>query len=331
MTSFRNNYRQQGLALLRWLGFPGGKAASAIAINPAASPTQIIRFPQNPIITAQLTGQARDNINGPALIRVPEWLPNPLGRYYLYFAHHRGEVIRLAYADDLAGPWQIYAPGTLTVAETICGKHIASPDIYLDQAKQEIRMYFHGPVKAVGKQVSLVATAKDGLHFTASPEILGNSYFRIFEWQGDTYAMARLGVLYRSKDGLTNFKAGPNPFAGGSAPAAVRHVALKLDGNRLSVFYSRIGDNPESILLSTIELSPDWRDWKASAPVLILEPEQLYEGADRPSLPSLAGMAREPVRQLRDPAIFREAGKDYLLYTVAGESGIAIAELVGGR
>ena len=33
------------------------------------------------------------------------------------------------------------------------------------------------------------------------------------------------------------------------------------------------------------------------------------------------------VRQLRDPAIFREDRKTYLLYSVAGESGLAIAEL----
>jgi hypothetical protein len=35
----------------------------------------------------------------------------------------------------------------------------------------------------------------------------------------------------------------------------------------------------------------------------------------------------EPVCQLRDPAIFREGDRTYLLYTVAGERGIAMAEL----
>ena len=33
------------------------------------------------------------------------------------------------------------------------------------------------------------------------------------------------------------------------------------------------------------------------------------------------------VNQLRDPAIYEEDGGVYLLYAVAGESGIAIAEL----
>ena len=37
------------------------------------------------------------------------------------------------------------------------------------------------------------------------------------------------------------------------------------------------------------------------------------------------------MHELRDPAIFRDGAKTYLLYSVAGESGIAIAELKFGR
>jgi hypothetical protein len=67
-------------------------------------------------------------MNGPSLIRVPDWIERPLGRYYLYFGHHIGEYIRLAYADNLHGPWQIYEPGVLPlVASRFAGK-IASPD-----------------------------------------------------------------------------------------------------------------------------------------------------------------------------------------------------------
>lgn len=36
-----------------------------------------------------------------------------------------------------------------------------------------------------------------------------------------------------------------------------------------------------------------------------------------------------PVNQLRDPAIFEERGRTYLLYAVSGERGIAISELSG--
>ena len=313
--------------LLSLLSFAACQTASTVAGNQPMAPIRAARFPQNPIISKQLTGRVDDNINGPSLIRIPEWVTNPLGRYYLYFAHHKGDTIRLAYANDLAGPWQIYQPGVLALSQTICTDHLASPDLHVDQAKQEIRMYFHCPLEAADKQVSLLAHSTDGIHFTAAEEILGDSYFRVFEWQGYTYAMARLGVLYRSKDGASNFELGPNPFQSHLSTAQVRHVALQLNGNLLSVFYSRIGDNPESILLSTIELTPDWRDWQASAPMLVLKPENVYEGSTLPAKPSVEGMAREPVHQLRDPAIFREAGKVYLLYSVAGESGIAIAEL----
>ena len=72
---------------------------------------KIHRLPTDPIITPALHDSLGGNINGPSLIRTPAWLPNALGRYYLYFAHHQGEFIRLAYADDLAGPWQVHAPG----------------------------------------------------------------------------------------------------------------------------------------------------------------------------------------------------------------------------
>ena len=35
----------------------------------------------------------------------------------------------------------------------------------------------------------------------------------------------------------------------------------------------------------------------------------------------------QPVNQLRDPAIFEEGGRIFLLYAIAGEQGIAIGEL----
>ena len=30
-----------------------------------------------------------ENINGPSLIKVPDWIKSPLARYYLYFSHHQ--------------------------------------------------------------------------------------------------------------------------------------------------------------------------------------------------------------------------------------------------
>ncbi len=71
-------------------------------------------------------------------------------------------------------------------------------------------------------------------------------------------------------------------------------------------------------------LSGDWTNWQPSDLVTVLQPELDYEGARLPLQPSRHG----PVRQLRDPATYQEGAKIYLLYSVAGESGIAIAELI---
>ena len=71
-----------------------------------------------PIIHSEMDEGIGDNINGPSLVRAPSWLPNRLGEYYLYFAHHEGGFIRLAVADELQGPWRIYSPGVLDVRAT---------------------------------------------------------------------------------------------------------------------------------------------------------------------------------------------------------------------
>ncbi|MCD6290491.1 MAG: hypothetical protein J7M34_08310 [Anaerolineae bacterium] len=297
---------------------------------------RVKRLPNNPIITPDM-GSLGGNVNGPSLIQVPDWLPNPLGHYYLYFAHHKGKHIRLAYADRLEGPWTIYEPGTLRVEESYCRGHVASPDVHVDEKRHEIRMYYHGPVMQeeelhdrytdsypfLGMQRSRVALSKDGIHFTARPEVLGAPYFRVFRWRGYYYALGMPGIFYRSQDGLTGFEQGPFLFTHN-----MRHSAILVRGNVLYVFYSNVGDCPERILLSTIELTDDWTEWRATEPITVLEPEMDYEGADLPLEPSVRGWAPHPVRQLRDPAIYQEGDKTYLLYSVAGEQGIAIARIV---
>jgi len=307
-------------------------------MSPSASAIKkpvIVRFPQNPIIRPEmLPGEDGANINGPSLIRVPDWLEKPLGKYYLYFAHHGGKYIRLAYADRLEGPWTIYKPGALTLKEAAavnpkCSGHIASPDVHVDNDKKEIRMYFHCPIKGAG-QSTMVAFSKDGIHFIPRPQILGGSYYRVIQWDGYYYGVDRQGMVLRSKDGLTPFEKATDTLAKAARDetigASFRHSALQLDGNVLSVFLCRVGDSPESILLSKIELTPDPKAWTASPTVKVLEPETDYEGANMPVVKSKDGRT-PPVRALRDPCIYREGDKTYLLYSVKGEYGIAIAEL----
>lgn len=302
----------------------------------APGPT-VLRIPQNPIVRPEmLPGTDGANINGPSLIRVPEWVERPLGRYYLYFAHHQGTYIRLAFADRLEGPWRIHTPGVLHLADAPgCHRHIASPDILLIPDQKEIRMYFHGPARNAKQQMTFVARSTDGLHFTASDEPLCPFYFRAFRHAGWWYGMSKGGLLWRSSTGLTGFEEGPNPMpdaegrdAPGFSRPGVRHVAVQPTGQAIWVYYSSIGDAPERILRSRMELTPDWTTWKAGPPQEVLSPEEHYEGIDQPIQASLAGAAHGREHALRDPALFSEGNRTFLIYSVAGESGLALAEIV---
>ena len=298
---------------------------------------RIRRFQRNPIIRSGMDGRIGENINGPSLIRVPEWVGDPLGRYYLYFAHHHGTFIRLAYADRLDGPWRVHPPGVLALDRTPFQGHIASPDVHVDEGERRIRMYFHGAAApgmvdpfsdlaeqypVLGSQRSLAAVSSDGLSFACCDEIVGTSYLRAFAWDGWLYGICMPGIFVRSRDPLKGFAAGPVLFT-----PRMRHSAVRVGDRTLEVYYSNAGDCPESILRAEIDLTPDWMAWRAEDRGMVLAPETEYEGGALPLAPSRRGAAPEPVREVRDPCVFAEDGRLYLLYAVAGEQGIAIAEM----
>ena len=284
---------------------------------------KIKRLLSNPIITPNLDERIGNNINGPSLIRVPDWLPHPLGKYYLYFAHHQGTYIRLAYADHMHGPWHVYTPGVLNLNDAYASSHIASPDVHVIQDKHEIRMYYHGCcMPTQPKQVTRVAVSKDGLNFTAKPNILGSSYWRAFWWDEYWYILEMPGTLRRSKNGISDFEQGPTLYT-----PNMRHAAVHLRDDTLTVFYSNAYDCPECILWSQIKINRDWNRWKASPPKILIKPELPWEGSEYPIVSSTRGAIHNRVHQLRDPCIFLDKGKTYLLYTVAGENGIGICEL----
>ncbi|MFT5895661.1 MAG: hypothetical protein ACI8VW_002536, partial [bacterium] len=286
-----------------------------------------------PIIDARKVPSTKGNINGPSLIEVPSWVENPLGKYYLYFAHHEGLSIKLLTADNLAGPWVLHENGVLHLSETDFSQtppsredtrlevlaqidagmdgdyvHIASPDVHCDEKNGEIRMYFHGRV-ADGTQCTKLAVSNDGLRFRAQCEPLGLSYFRVFEFANGFYAIALGGQLYRSKDGRTRFEAGPR-----ITDENFRHCAIHTENETVFVFWSRPGDNPECILVSTLDTTGDWYNWKLEESKQVHAPERKWEGSQEHSEPSKWGGIMSPARQLRDPAIYREGDKLWLLY-----------------
>jgi hypothetical protein len=320
---------------------------------------KVKRIGNGPIISSSTHSNIGNNIQGPSLIKVPEWIKPRLGKYYLYFADHKGQYIRLAYSDKIEGPWRVHTPGSLQIKNShfltkppkvnqkllkqiesqsqnngidlsklphslvteFTTPHIASPDVHVDNKNKRIIMYFHGLQEFV-RQASRVALSKDGISFQVLPEIIGRQYMRAFKHDGFTYVMAMPGQFYRSVNGLTDFEEGPLLFN-----SNMRHSALLVRENTLYVFWTQVGDTPERILLSTIDISEDWMEWVESAAVDVLRPEENWEGADAPLLPSVRSVAYGHVNQLRDPAIYVENERVFLLYAVAGESGIGLAEL----
>ncbi len=318
------------------------------------SNVRVERLLSAPIIAPGIHPSVGENIQGPSVIKVPDWINDPLGEYYLYFADHKGLYIRLAYADDLLGPWKIHAPGSLQIRDSYflveppavspedaarllasqarrshdglfeaTTPHIASPDVHVDHANERVIMYFHG-LDDVSTQVSRVATSSDGIHFEARPERLGRTYMRIFNHDGYTYSMAMPGQFYRSRNPLGNFEEGPRLFN-----ANMRHSALLIRDNTLFVFWTQVGDVPEHIMLSTIDMSGEWESWQQTPGIEVLRPQYEWEGSDAPLEPSVRSTAYGVVNQLRDPAIYedKESGRTYLFYAVGGEAGIAVAEI----
>ena len=166
---------------------------------------RVTRLANGPIIGPDPHPSIGVNIQGPSLIRVPDWIGDRLGAYYLYFADHKGSYIRLAYADRLTGPWRVHPPGSLHLAQSgfltappvvspaelarfeaqyrarsmtishdvrseISTPHIASPDVHIDAERCRIVMYFHG-LEGIGHQVSRVAISQNGIDFTAWPDV----------------------------------------------------------------------------------------------------------------------------------------------------------------
>ena len=88
-----------------------------------------------------------------------------------------------------------------------------------------------------------------------------------------------------------------------------------------------MGDAPERIKRTTVDLTLDWHEWKGSRFEEILRPETELEGANEPLLPSLGGAKHVPVNQLRDPYVYEEGQRLFLLYSIAGEQGLALGQL----
>ena len=280
------------------------------------------------------------NINGPSVIRVPSWVRGPpLARYYMYFAHHKGSYIRMAYSDAVGGPWTVYKPGVLAIADSgfptvrpkdddpdrvkteaeLAGSdelrpHVASPDCIVDDENRRLVLLFHGleGKPQASTQLSRVATSIDGVTWSVEPGTIGRPYMRGFRAPSilgnDWFSLSMPGNFYRSTSG------GMPPWTVRETRQTcgkrylftpkMRHSAVLVRDDELWVFWTRVGDAPERILLSRVALSADWADWALLPPPLnakggcsgggmmeieVLRPELEWEGASIPPEPSKRG------------------------------------------
>ncbi len=298
------------------------------------------------------------NVQGPSVILTPEWLAEAgsesLGRYLLYFAHHWGASIRLATADHPTGPWRVVSTNVLHVDDvgramdpTDQRRHVASPDVHVDDETRTLWMYFHGHLTeaAAGHlpswgryptmdQHTLVATSHDGLRFhpTDDDRAISPSYHRAFRWHGHWYGLSMPSGLCRSVDGLSDFEVGPSLFDDDE----VRHSGLLVQGHELLVWFTRARSAPEQILRTTVDLRGDWMSWQPTPPVEVLRPTESWEGAGLPVEPTPRGPSFEPQHGLRDPFVLDISAEDdpdavgrWLFYAAAGEFSLGVTRLDG--
>ncbi len=304
------------------------------------------RIGDGPIIHQGLCDSLGDNINGPSLVARPDWAPmrdDLPGRFLLYFAHHKGQHIRLATADRVEGPWTVHRGGVLPLSATPLAQtrpdtpqpawarelgedglypHLASPDVWIDHNARRFRMLFHG-LAPHGEQVSYAAHSTDGLDWAVEGPPIDETYLRRFVHQGHDYALARLGILLRARPDA-DWEIGPKVV-----PGEVRHLAVLPKGDGLHVVFSRIGDAPERLIHTSLDLAGDWQSWRAGGPETeLLRPELDWEGAGQPNRPSRVG-AVGFAHELRDPGLFEDGDDVWMIYSGGGEHALGLAQITG--
>ena len=198
----------------------------------------------------------------PSVIKVPAWVPAnerpaPNANYYLYYGRHHGDHVFMKWAETITGDWTTFNLGGVYNGRIRRGvfdpaadptrddyKHIAHPDIFVDDDKQRFILFFHGKSQPdatssggtfVGqKHGQFVATSAYGLNFNdatfAGGEpghgprtvqidtltrdmIIASSYMRVFRYRGDWYSVSQRAILDKAPDPADPLQPNPDPFS----------------------------------------------------------------------------------------------------------------------
>ncbi|MWG35015.1 hypothetical protein [Halomarina oriensis] len=133
------------------------------------------RFATNPLVTPESDDRIGANVDGPSVVGIPDWVADPLGRYYCYFAHHESTHqtrVRGRPARPVAGLHARHAAprrGPVRGSRRLAGR-----------ARQPRRTAIQALLLRLpgGKQETDVAVSDDGLEFAPLDRILGETYFQ---------------------------------------------------------------------------------------------------------------------------------------------------------
>jgi len=136
------------------------------------------------LVVSQSEGE--DDQTFPSVIKVPDWVAkenraHPDAKFYLYYGEHHGMVIKMKWAENIEGPWTPYnisdsRKGVMDfTADTDRNqgdntwKHLASPDVIIDEEQQRFIMSFHGKLKKKLTSKGKTAEAYHGNAIAFSP------------------------------------------------------------------------------------------------------------------------------------------------------------------
>ena len=307
---------------------------------------------------AGLEPDALANINGPFLLRMPDWAAEKQAAFHTYFGHHKGKSLRLAYANRLEGPWAMHPDPVIPLANSLFAPEdpapdwvdalggdylyaqVASPDAHIDELNRRIVMYYYGLLRDSDQQTRL-ATSTDRLHFTPQAPLLGPPYFRARRLDAVIYLSMWEGRLGRMTSWEGPVELAPPIHDGyhlpphvsghdsGQPGRQIRHDHIFAHDGRIYMTFSRIGDTPERCLHCEVVPADDWAAWRFGQVSDLLRLAPGWEGGDLTMRPSIMGTAWDRLHELHDPALITDNGQGFMAYCGGAESGLGIARLDG--
>jgi regulation of enolase protein 1 (concanavalin A-like superfamily) len=267
----------------------------------------------------------------PSVFHAGDYLDDPLGEWYLYFAPHNAPAgIMLMYADDLEGPWTEYQADPENPAPIIASdwapyydvSHVSSPDVIWHEETDEIFLYFHGE-----NSTTRYASSTDGISFEygdrvvwnelGGPRVSETSYARVFPHpdpsSGYAYGMFYMGNetdnirrirLAESVDGITwtvdpDYVVAPGPEEGTNVSGA---DLWEWEGQHYVIYHASSGNS----YARTID--PTLRD-VGSTPILLHR----------------ASGVGDDVGRVAAPNVVTHEGETYLFYESGDRLGATIA------